>query len=128
MFDCHGQPKRRIAIGDHYEKGRDEFILFKCKEEIRVPEELLREPKSEEEIIAKEEEMLITSKETEVSLNCQVYDVVIGDEKDINEAVIKEMEDILSFEGKSEVQKPYEDEQDFSFKDNNDEGEWSYNQ
>ena len=102
-------------------KTRDDFILFKCKEEIRVLEELLREPKIEEEITAKGEEILITSKETEVSLNCQVYDVVSSDEKDKNKDVINDMEDILSFEGKSEVQRQYEDEQVFFFKVNNDE-------
>ena len=36
------------------------------------------------------------------------------------------MEDILSFEGKSEVKRKYE--QFFVSKDNNDEGEWNYNQ
>ena len=86
-------------------KARYDFILFKCKEEIRVVEELLREPKSEEEITTTEEEMCITSKETEVSLICQVCDVFAGDEEDTNEVVIKEMEDILYFEGKNEVQR-----------------------
>ena len=38
------------------------------------------------------------------------------------------MEDILSFEGRSEVQRQYENEQVFVFKDNKDEGEWNCNQ
>ena len=72
--------------------------------------------------------MFITSKETEMSLNCQDNDMFAGDEEDKNETVIKEMEDILSFEGKSEVQRQCKDEQVFVFKDNNNEGEWYFNQ
>ena len=82
-------------------KARDDFILFKCKEEIRVLEELLRETKSEEEITTKKEEIFITSKQTELSLNFRVYGVFVGDEEDTNEVVMKEIEDILSFEGKN---------------------------
>ena len=66
------------------DKEHSNIILLKCEEEIRVLEELMKEPKIEEEVTRKEEEMLITSNEIE--------------------AVIKEMKDILSPECEYEIQ------------------------
>ena len=57
-------------------------------------EESLREPKNEEEITTKGENMFIIFKESEMSLIFQVNDVFIGDEEDTNESEIKEVEDI----------------------------------
>jgi len=105
-----GNQKEEQLLDTVMRKARDDYILFKCKEEIRMLEELLREPKSEEEITAKGEEMLITSKETEMTFNCEDNSVLVGDEEDTHEAEIMEMEDILYFESKSEVQMQYEDE------------------
>ena len=123
-----GNQKEEKLFETVMRKAKDNFILFKRKGDIRVLKEMLRDPKSEEKITTKEEGMFITSKETKMSLNFQVNDIFSCYEEHTNEALIKDMEDILSFEGKSEVQRKYEDEQVFVFKENNYEGEWNFNQ
>ena len=87
------------------DKEHSDIILLKCEEEIQVLEELMKEPKIEGEVTPKEEEKLITSKEIEVSFNCQSRSMFAGiTEDDEIEAVIKEMKDILSLEGEYEIQ------------------------
>lgn len=87
------------------DKECSDIILLKCEEEIRVLEELIKEPKTEEEVTSKEEEMLIISKEVEMSFNCRSRSMFVSITKDYEiEVVIKEMKDILSLEGEYGIQ------------------------
>ena len=82
------------------DKEHSDIIFLMCEEEILVLEELMKEPKIEEEVTPKEEEMLITSKGIEVSFNCRSRSMFASITKDDDiDVVIKEMKDILSLEG-----------------------------
>ena len=90
----------------------------------------MKEPKIEEEVTSKEKEMLITSKEVEMSYNCQSRSMFAGiTEDDEIEVVIKEMKDILSLEGEHEIQgQQVSVAKVLGFKDTENEKEWNGSQ